>query len=419
MTLEELVEEFAFHVTAQAEAMKRGMPGTGNRHARRCSMAIEKLRAEGDAGMNALASLLTHSRAEVRSLAASYLLDSGPHASQAQAVLEALAQEEDLTAFGAAQALKRFKQRSAEPEGGRAAVPAPPRRLRIVQPRPHPSKPFQFPSSLAPHRTVLEQALAPCILFDKSQGDERSRGCRYGGLPLVPEGTPWPRSPEGPLHFLGQLDFEELSTHRAGTLSELPEKGLLAFFYDVENQPWGLNSADRAFWRLIYVPPDMKPVPLLPPEELMEAERPILPTCRLIPTLGLSLPGWWDLHMPAELVSLSEEQGEDFNETQRQLAGGEHVDQAVDQVRGHPNWIQDDARLQAQLHSSGSSLPQDSAEEVRLKQEAAHWNLLWQVGFDDELGFAWGSNGALYVLIRDEDLRACQFERAWLLLQCT
>jgi uncharacterized protein YwqG len=212
-----------------------------------------------------------------------------------------------------------------------------------------------------------------------------------------------------------------LAAHREGALSELPEKGLLAFFYDAENQPWGQEPTDRSFWQLVYVPPDVEPVPLLPPEELMEAERPILPACRLIPNLGLSLPGWWDLHMPVEFTSWNDEQGDDFNELLRKLAGGENVDQVVDQVRGHTSWIQDDARIQAQLNANGPILhdAQHAAEEARLKREAAQWNLLWQIGSDDGLGFVWGSYGALYVLIRDEDLRACQFERAWLILQCT
>jgi uncharacterized protein YwqG len=219
---------------------------------------------------------------------------------------------------------------------------------------------------------------------------------------------------------VGQLDFEELAACRGGALRELPEKGLLAFFYDVENQPWGNESKDREFWRLLYVPPDVEPIPLAPPEERMETERPVLPACRLTPSLGLSLPGWWDLHAPVEPSFWSEEQGDDFSELRRKLAGGATVDQVVDQVRGHPSWIQDDARIQAERLASCGTVAEhsDSSQDDPLKREAARWNLLWQIGFDEELGMAWGSSGALYLLIRDEDLQACRFERAWLILQC-
>jgi uncharacterized protein YwqG len=302
------------------------------------------------------------------------------------------------------------------------AAPEPSRRSRLAQARPSPLRPLELPASIEPHRTLLERALAPCILFDKKEGSLHSRGCRYGGLPLVPAGTQWPRSPKGSLHFLGQLDFAELTACRGEALAELPREGLLAFFYDVENQPWGDQLTNRAFWHLVYVPPGSEPVPLQPPDDLRGAARPILPATQLAPSLGLSLPESWDSRAPVKPSFWSDEQAEDYGELRRRLGGGESVDRAVDQVRGHPDWIQDDARVKVQLVSRGLSLgdiEQDPAERKQLVAEAASWNLLWQVAFDEQQGFGWGSSGTVYLLIRDEDLRAYRFERAWLVLQCT
>ncbi|HLL06951.1 MAG TPA: YwqG family protein [Myxococcaceae bacterium] len=424
MKLEEWVEEFAFHVAAQTDAMERGMPGTGNRHAQRYAVAFETLLAHGSEGMNALSRLLTYSRLDVRTMAASLLLEHGHHEPQARAVLEQAAQGQGLIAWGASESLKRWKERSAAPisEPGVDATPPPLRRRKPAQPHPSPFKPLDLPASLEPHRTLLEGALAPCILFDKEEAGMHSRGCRYGGLPLVPAGTHWPRSPEGSLHFLGQLDFAELTACRGEALPELPREGLLAFFYDVENQPWGRQPGDRAFWKLVYVPPGVEPVPLQPPDDLREAARPILTPSRLIPSLGRCLPGWWDQRAPVEPGFWNDEQAEDLGELQRRLVGGESVDWAVDQVRGHPAWIQDDARLEVHLVSQGLDLDdtqREPAEMEQLKRAAASWNLLWQVAFDEQQGFEWGSSGTVYLLIRDEDLRACRFERAWLVLQCT
>jgi uncharacterized protein YwqG len=39
-------------------------------------------------------------------------------------------------------------------------------------------------------------------------------------------------------------------------------------------------------------------------------------------------------------------------------------------------------------------------------------------GSDDASGFMWGDMGNLYLLIREQDLRARQFDKAWLGLQC-
>ncbi len=140
------------------------------------------------------------------------------------------------------------------------------------------------------------------------------------------------------------------------------------------------------------------------------------------PSLGRSLPGWWDQRAPVDPGFWTEEQAEAYAELQRELVGSEAVDQAAAQVRGHPAWIQDDARMECQFLSQGLSpedVPEEPAAMARLKREAAAWSLLWQVPFDEEQGFAWGSSGTVFVLLQDEDLRARRFERAWLVLQCT
>ncbi len=151
----------------------------------------------------------------------------------------------------------------------------------------------------------------------------------------------------------------------------------------------------------------------------MDAERPILPPYRLKPALGRSLPDFWDRRTPLQADSWSEAQAEDYIELRRTLTGSENPHQ----LRGHPAWVQDDARLEAQLVAHGLRLADEEAwatpEVKQLEPGAAEWSLLWQVGSDEEtLGFMWGDTGNLFVLIRDEDLRARRFEQAWVILQC-
>lgn len=428
MNLQELVDAFIFHVTAQAEALERNMPGTGNRHAREQATALDKLRAQGDAGMKALATLLNHPRRDVAAGAAVYLLQHRAHEEAARKVLEDISRGEGLLAFGASLTLKRWAEGTLAPEPEVDANPdAPDETWAVADPargeapsRPRPGQPLELPDSLAPHRALLERTLAPCILFDKVAGPPTVRGCRYGGLPFLPPDVSWPRSPEGPLHFVGQLDFAELANCGGTSLPELPKDGLLAFFYDVENQPWGTGPADRAFWRLVYVPPGAELTSRSPPAELLKADRPVLPSCHLRPAAGLSLPDWSDIHAPAWPDGWDDEQAEELIELRRKLAGTDTPDRGADQVRGHPNWWQEDGRLDAQLAANGVDALHalEGPEAERLRPGAADWNLLWQVGTDEALGFVWGSYGTLYLLIRDEDLRACRFERAWLMLQC-
>jgi len=107
MTLEELVEEFAQNVSAQADAILRGDAKTGNRHADRYVKAFKKLRKEGNAGRDALAVLLGHPRMDVRVAAAACLLRH--KTKEAQRILEQAAAGEGLAAFEAQQVLKNWQ----------------------------------------------------------------------------------------------------------------------------------------------------------------------------------------------------------------------------------------------------------------------------------------------------------------------
>lgn len=106
MELKALVEQFAQHVTAQAEAIRRGDAKTGNKHARQYAAALEALRSQGDVGREALAALLHHPRMDVRAMAAAFLLRY--RTAESRAILEAAAKEGGVTAIGAIMTLKRW-----------------------------------------------------------------------------------------------------------------------------------------------------------------------------------------------------------------------------------------------------------------------------------------------------------------------
>lgn len=108
MSLEELVEEFARNVAAQTDAIWRGDAKTGNKHAKRYFAAFDELRARGNPGRDALCSLLTHPRMDVRVKAAAHLLRY--RTAEAKAVLEEAANGEGLVAFIASQVLRNWAE---------------------------------------------------------------------------------------------------------------------------------------------------------------------------------------------------------------------------------------------------------------------------------------------------------------------
>jgi len=106
--LKDLIEKFAVNVAEQTDAIWRGDAKTGNRHAKRYLAAVDALLAHGDAGRDALASLLTHPRMDVRVKAAAYLLRY--RTADAKAVLEEAASREGMIPFIASEVLRNWEQ---------------------------------------------------------------------------------------------------------------------------------------------------------------------------------------------------------------------------------------------------------------------------------------------------------------------
>ncbi|QRK13702.1 DUF2019 domain-containing protein [Archangium violaceum] len=130
-SLEELVEEFAYHVQAQTKEIFKGDAKTGNKHAKKAVAAFLELRSRGDTGRDALAVLFTHPSMDVRTSAAAFLLRH--RTAEAKAVLEEAAKGMGLIPFEASEALKRWEEGTwaldpAEEEAERpdATRPAPP-----------------------------------------------------------------------------------------------------------------------------------------------------------------------------------------------------------------------------------------------------------------------------------------------------
>jgi len=106
--IRQLVNDFADNIAAQTRCVERGDPKAGNRHADRALHAFNALRAIGDEGRDALATLLSDPRPDVRSTAAAFLLRH--RHTEARAVLEEVARGTGIDAFSAGEALKRWDE---------------------------------------------------------------------------------------------------------------------------------------------------------------------------------------------------------------------------------------------------------------------------------------------------------------------
>lgn len=314
--------------------------------------------------------------------------------------------------------------------------------------------------------------------FLQPEGDGFSLGgTRIGGRPDLPAGTAWPLRPPYPSTAapagatagipadelrkayaeaykdrpgVPQPDVEALiaeNADRAAAVAEarplslvaqvnlaqiqgtnpldpdIPATGRLLFFYDAQQQPWGFRRGDAVGWKLLY--------DTTAPESLLRVAPPVVPgpahTASGFPALrcrgraALSPVPEDEVTLPRLQPSDPEHAAlagwyEDVNDTLLDRA-----DFGAHQVGGHPDQIQGGMQLECQLVSNGidrgGDIPGDPAEIARLSKGASDWLLLMQIDSDDRNGMMWGDSGMLYVWIRRDDLRARQFDRAWVILQ--
>ena len=120
----QLVHHFAELIVRRSDAMDRSDAWMQDRCADRIDAVFANLTAFGDRGREALAALLTHRRAEVREMAACYLLRH--RTDEALQVLRKEASGEGAVAYRASQAIKRWEDGEwhLDREEGRSGAPA-------------------------------------------------------------------------------------------------------------------------------------------------------------------------------------------------------------------------------------------------------------------------------------------------------
>jgi len=90
---------------------------------------------------------------------------------------------------------------------------------------------------------------------------------------------------------------------------------------------------------------------------------------------------------------------------------------------GWPDEVQGDMRLQCQLASNGiycgDLTHYDHPRFAELEDGQQNWVLLLQIDTDEDgPGWMWGDCGRLYFWIHEVAFEACDFDNAWVVLQC-
>lgn len=235
---------------------------------------------------------------------------------------------------------------------------------------------------------------------------------RAGGRPSLPDGFSWPVSrAKIPLAFLCQIDLAACKKFEGGS-AQLPERGLLSFFYDAFDGPWGNNIDDAKGWRVFYFE---DPAVL----KISDAPANLPPASRFAPCAVTIAQ---ELSYPAITIEMAVESGA-YESFDRYLDFAEtlYKGSVVHRMFGHAQDITGDFKLDSEIASSDLELEDDfdfaSTEGERLAQASEQWLLLLQLDSDEEAQMMWVDQGRLYFAIRRQDLAARRFDKVWMICE--
>ncbi|MFG2722571.1 YwqG family protein [Streptomyces sp. NPDC048416] len=260
--------------------------------------------------------------------------------------------------------------------------------------------------------------LRPGVRLGAAAGIDDAVG-RLGGHPALPTTSQWPVwEGHGPLSFIASIDCAVLPTPASDI--DLPVAGTLLFFYFDGQLDGGdalVLAERRESWagaRVLYVaadekvaergaPAGLKPYPVVPLTARVEmtAAEPWHPSVRAVFAPDAPLGNRYD-HPVCSQEFLD--------------ALWEFDDEVGHQIGGHAHSVQNPVEMEIAEAVLGGEV---SWDDPRLSQEAGNWVLLAQFDSEDTADMMWGDAGALYWLIRRDDLAERRFERAMFTWQCS
>jgi uncharacterized protein YwqG len=122
-----------------------------------------------------------------------------------------------------------------------------------------------------------------------------------------------------------------------------------------------------------------------------------------------------------EGLGLNPEEREAYYHFQMTLEEGQG--KGIHRIGGYPDCVQGDVKLEAHLVSHGLYCGDQSGYKTGMKKGlfagAKEWELLLQVDSDERAEMMWGDVGRIYFLIRRTALAKRQFDKTWLVFQCS
>jgi uncharacterized protein YwqG len=236
----------------------------------------------------------------------------------------------------------------------------------------------------------------------------------------LPVAFDWPTNKGKPLDFLLQVNLSDIAS--LGEIALFPKSGLLSFFYDLEEQPWGYDPDNLGGYAVRFFPRPSDLRRFSPPRPKLA-----LPGADLHFWFGQTLPDSESRAGNRFITDLRAAMGEEpdydaLDKLSHSLfrPSAPSPDKPRHQLGGHSQNIQGDMQLEAQLVMNGLYCGDSSGyhdpRAAKLEAACEDWSLLLQLDSDDE--FMWGDGGMLYYWARTTDITRRDFSKAWMNVQC-
>jgi uncharacterized protein YwqG len=267
---------------------------------------------------------------------------------------------------------------------------------------------------LAEYTEKILSLAKPCARMVSARA-EGAGISKIGGAPLLPVDFIWPTWNGKSQAFIVQIDCAVL--HTIVQIPDMPETGVLSFFYDVEAMTWGFDPKDKGSFSVSYFPDTAQLQTLAYPDDIPEHAR--FTEQHIAFESSLSIPGMLMHYMHTE-VGLSESQLQEYISARQEI-----VPSPRHQVGGYATEIQDVMELSCELVTHGlytgnpDFLQDPRYDSIKASNWKKEWQLLLQIDSDEKSNMMWGDAGALYFWIKESDLRARQFENMWIQSQCS
>jgi hypothetical protein len=258
--------------------------------------------------------------------------------------------------------------------------------------------------------------LRPAVELRRAGTEEPVVG-QLGGMPAMPIGVEWPRSPAGrPLGFVAGIDLDRVPISALDV--PLPADGTLLLFYrDPSEDPY------EVFWISDPEPDDQPPaghVVFVPAGTATtvrtEPGATVHPDVPLTGDLIATGPRRGHPALEQAVAGLPEEDRRFITETTRRVEFWDELSRRS-RIPGHRlggyacAW-QEPVELESAWTRLGTSLPNS---DPALWEEVRHWTSLVQIDSDHDADMEWF--GSLYWTMRHDDIAAARFDAATFIFQ--